>query len=276
MPSFHMDNCTSDASLIKWTANEKILHQKITKAESVVFMQNIEIYSHRGASSSALENTWPAFHKACELGVGIELDVQITKDGVVLVFHDENLKRLSGRNLRIEEIDYEKIKDLRIGKRGRRKFSADRIPLAYEVFQWAKEKTIPLNIEIKESFDVHPDGPEILAAMLEGLGHVHLSSFNAGILKKMKELKPEIETALVIKRNIKLTILEKLTWVDGVHLHKRLYSENLLHRLKEMKKTVRIYGIVGSEKVLKQPSRHLSGIITDYPGKIKEKMRLPV
>ncbi|WP_372869424.1 glycerophosphodiester phosphodiesterase [Planomicrobium okeanokoites] len=238
-------------------------------------MQNIEIYSHRGASSAALENTWPAFRKACELGVGIELDVQITKDGVVLVFHDDDLKRLGGRNLRIEEIDYEKIKDLRIGKRGRRKFSADRIPLAYEVFHWAKEKSVPLNIEIKESFAVHSEGPEILAAMLEGLKNIHLSSFNAEILKEMKQLKPEIETALVIKKKHKLQFLDKLTWVDGIHLHKRLYSEKLLIRLNDMKKKIRIYGIVGTEKVVKEPSRHLSGIITDYPGKIKEKMRLP-
>lgn len=238
-------------------------------------MQTIEIYSHRGASSTALENTWPAFRRACELGVGIELDVQITKDGVVLVFHDDNLKRLSGKNLRIEETDYEKIKDLRIGKLGRRKFSADRIPLAYEVFHWAKEKSIPLNIEIKESFASHPEGPEILAAMLEGLKEIHLSSFNADILKEMKKLKPEIETALVIKKNLKLPFLDKLTWVDSIHLHKRLYSEDLLMRLKEKKKTIRVYGIVGSEKVVKQPSQYLSGIITDYPGKIKEKMRLP-
>lgn len=238
-------------------------------------MHNIEIYSHRGASSSALENTWPAFLKACELGVGIELDVQITKDGVVLVYHDDNLKRLSGKNLWIEESDYEKIKDLRIGKRGRRKFSADRIPLAYEVFHWAKEKAVPLNIEIKESFAVHPDGPEILAAMLEGLQNIHLSSFNAEILKEMKKLKPDIETALVVKRNLTLEFLDKLTWVDSIHLHKRLYSENLLARLKDMKKTIRVYGIVGTEKAVKQPSHNLSGIITDYPGKIKEKMRLP-
>lgn len=238
-------------------------------------MHNIEIYSHRGDSASALENTWKAFRRACELGVGIELDVQITKDGVVLVYHDDNLKRLSGRNLKIAEIDYEKIKDLKIGKRGRRKFSTDRIPLAYEVFHWAKEKAVPLNIEIKESFALHPDGPRILSAMLEGLKTVHLSSFNAEILREMKKLKPDIETAIVLKRNFSIKLLDKLTWIDSVHLHKRLYSDNLLTGLKNMEKTIRIYGIVGTEKIVKQPSQNVSGIITDYPAKIIEKMRLP-
>ncbi|RAZ76703.1 glycerophosphodiester phosphodiesterase [Planococcus halotolerans] len=238
-------------------------------------MQTIEIYSHRGASSSALENTWTAFRRACELDVGIELDVQITKDGVVLVFHDDNLKRLGGKNLNIADIDYEKVKDLKIGKRGRRKFSDDRIPLAYEVFHWAKEKKVPLNIEIKESFAVHPEGPEILAAMLEGLKDIHLSSFNSGLLKEMKRLKPDIETALVVKRNFSLMLLKQLPWIDGIHLHKRLYSENLIAKLKDMEKTIRVYGIVGTEQAVKQPSQYLSGVITDYPAKIKEKMRLP-
>ena len=91
-------------------------------------MDNPAIYSHRGASADALENTWTAFRRACELDVGIELDVQITNDGVILVFHDDNLKRLTGRNLKIADINYDMIKDTRICKRGRRKMSSERIP----------------------------------------------------------------------------------------------------------------------------------------------------
>lgn len=236
-------------------------------------MDNPAIYSHRGASAYALENTWNAFLQACELGVGIELDVQITKDGVILVFHDDNLKRLSGKNLTIAEVNYDKLKDAQIGKRGRRKMSADRIPLAYEVFQWAKEKKIPLNIEMKESFAEHPEGPEILASMLDGMNDIHLSSFNPELLKKMKGLKPEIETALVFKRKFSLEHISDMAWIDSVHLHKRLYSRELLSNLKGLEKKVRIYGIAGTERLLKQLSPVICGIITDHPARIK-KMRL--
>ncbi|MFD1030688.1 glycerophosphodiester phosphodiesterase [Metaplanococcus flavidus] len=235
-------------------------------------MDNPAIYSHRGASAYALENTWTAFRSACELDVGIELDVQITSDGVILVFHDDNLKRLSGKNLKISEVNYDKIKDIIIGKRGKRKSSAERIPLAYEVFQWAKKRAIPLNIEMKESFAVHGEGPEILAAMLEGVGDVHLSSFNPELLKKMKELNPEIETALVAKRNSALEQITDMHWIDSIHLHKRLYSKDLLVNLKSVGKKVRIYGIAGREQVLKQLSPIICGIITDHPARIK-KMR---
>lgn len=236
-------------------------------------MDNPAIYSHRGASAYALENTWSAFRRACELRVGIELDLQITNDGVILVFHDDNLKRLSGRNLEIAEVDYDKVKDTRIGKRGRRKLSSDRIPLAYEVFHWAKEKAVPLNIEMKESFALHPDGAEILAAMLEGMNDIHLSSFNSELLRKMKKLKPDIETALVVKKNFSALQMVDMHWVDSVHLHKRLYSEHLLIHLKSLEKKVRIYGIAGTERILTQLSPIVSGIITDYPDRIQIKMR---
>ncbi|WP_422123187.1 glycerophosphodiester phosphodiesterase [Planococcus sp. X10-3] len=235
-------------------------------------MDNPAIYSHRGASAYALENTWAAFRRACELDVGIELDVQITKDGVILVFHDDNLKRLSGKNLNIAEVNYDKIKDTTIGKRGRRKLSTERIPLAYEVFHWARERSIPLNIEMKESFAMHAEGPETLAAMLEGMGNIHLSSFNPELLKKMKGLKPEIETALVVKRNASLASVTEMHWIDSIHLHKRLYSQELLTDLKGLGKKVRVYGIAGTERVLKQLSPIICGIITDHPARIK-KMR---
>ena len=241
----------------------------------MVYMHNIEIYGHRGASRYALENTWNAFRKACELGVGIEMDVQITKDGVVLVYHDDNLKRLSGRNLYIADTDYENIKELKIGRRGLRNFSSDHIPLAYEVFHWAKDKSVPLNIELKESFAAHPEGPKILASMLEGLQKIHLSSFNPEILRKMKTLKPDIETALIVKKNFQVKLLENMHWIDSVHLHKRLYTDKLASRLESMKKNIRVYGIVGSEQAVTRPSPHLTGIITDYPAKIIEKMRTP-
>lgn len=60
--------------------------------------RNISIFAHRGASGYALENTFKAFEKAKKMGAdGIELDVQCTKDSVLVVFHDIDLFRLTGK-----------------------------------------------------------------------------------------------------------------------------------------------------------------------------------
>ncbi|ETP67921.1 hypothetical protein G159_14995 [Planococcus glaciei CHR43] len=240
----------------------------------MIELSEVKVYAHRGASKHALENTWDAFQKAYELEVGIELDVQITKDGVVVVFHDDNLKRLAGEKRKIEEIDYQYLKEIKIGKRWKRRFSDLEIPLAYEVFQWAKEKNIPLNVEMKNSFAAHPNGPKILAAMLDGLDDFHISSFSPQLLKEMKQLMPTKEMALILKKSVPLETLRRMDWVDSIHLHRKLYSLSFLEALHEMKKTIRVYGLIGSEAAMKRIAPELKGIITDHPERITKKLRL--
>lgn len=236
-------------------------------------MSEVKVYAHRGASGYALENTWRSFQKACDIGVGIELDVQITKDGVIVVFHDDNVRRLSGKDAKIEEVDYDFLKELRIGSRWGRRFVQHKIPLAYEVFQWAKEKKIPLNIEMKSSFLSHPNGTKTLCAMLDGLRDVHVSSFHPQLLKELKQFKPSIETALKVEKNFRLQEVMQMDWVDSLHFHKRLYSKQLSDDLQKTGKKIRVYGVRGSESILKKQDPDFSGIITDYPNRIKEKMR---
>ncbi len=238
----------------------------------MILLSEVKVYAHRGASGYALENTWNAFIKACELGVGIELDVQITKDGVVVVYHDDNLRRLTGVNAEIETLAYEDLKDLRIGKKWLRKLQQHEIPLAYEVFQWAKKKNIPLNVELKESFAKNPKGPQILAAMLEGMNDVHLSSFNEQLLKKMKKLMPKTEMAWIIKKSNQVSVLHEMEWIDSIHLHKRFIGKPLYEEILKLNKKVRLYGILGSESLIDRLHPQLVGIITNYPDQVKRKM----
>ena len=70
--------------------------------------------THRGLFDENFpENTAPAFEKAIELGYGIEMDVQMTADNVLVVYHDNNLKRVCGVDKDIRELTYEEVKELR-------------------------------------------------------------------------------------------------------------------------------------------------------------------
>lgn len=238
-------------------------------------MSELRIYAHRGISAFSLENTWNAFRKVGESGVGIELDLQITKDGVVVVYHDDNLKRLSGKNMEIADVKYSYLKELKIGKRWNRKFKHHLIPLAYEVIQWAKENGVPLNIELKSSFLKHPEGPRVIAAMLEGAEDFHVSSFHPELLKDMKTLMPKVEMALIVNKKSPLALIEEMDWIDSIHLHKRLYSKKLLQSLCSIGKTVRVYDIRGWEAAVTKRSPDLTGIITDYPNRVMKKLRPP-
>ena len=68
--------------------------------------------AHRGFfdnKNGIPENSLPAFQKAVDAGLGIELDVQLSKDGYLLVFHDEDLKRMCGVDKKIRELNYAEI-----------------------------------------------------------------------------------------------------------------------------------------------------------------------
>lgn len=117
---------------------------------NIEYIRNMEITAHRGASVKYPENTFSAFIGAKELGADwIELDVQETKDGIVIVSHDSNLKRVSGVDLNIYEATYKEISKLDVGSFKDRKYSDERVPLFEEVVKWAKENNMKLNVEIK-------------------------------------------------------------------------------------------------------------------------------
>lgn len=231
-------------------------------------MSEIEIYAHRGASGHALENTWQAFELADQLQVGIELDIQMTRDGIAIVYHDDQLKRLAGTQADIHKMPYESLKSLSIRKRFKR-FGRHSIPLAFEVIDWAKKKGIPLNVELKSSVSRHPEGAEIVCALLEGAEGVHLSSFDADLLKKMKSLMPHIEIAWILKRAVQWNELENCQWLDSFHFHKRFHKPKWIEPIAEMGKPVRLYGISGHERILRKLHPSVKGIITDYPARVK-------
>lgn len=227
----------------------------------------MEIFAHRGASGHALENTWPAFKQASELRVGIELDIQLTADGIAIVYHDLQLKRLTGIKANICDLTYEELKHVAVRRRFKR-FGSQSIPLAYEVFYWAKQKNIPLNIELKSSISAHPKGPEIVAALVEGLKNFHLSSFDIELLEQMKRMLPAAETAWIIKRGSQWQQLKDYGWIDGVHFHKKFYKPKWLDPVAKMDKKIRLYGISGNEQFLRALHPSVNGLITNYPGRL--------
>ena len=110
-----------------------------------------EVYiAHRGFfdnKKGVPENSIPAFQKAVEYGFGIELDVQLSKDGYLLVFHDDNLKRMCGVDKKLREMNYEEILQYSLLN------TNEKIPLFTEVLKVIGGK-VPLIVEVKYEGDV--------------------------------------------------------------------------------------------------------------------------
>ena len=102
-------------------------------------------YAHRGLhSQEAPENSLAAFRRAMQNGYAIELDVHRSKDGRIMVFHDDDLERMTGTRGKIEDMTAEELRALRLNKSG------ERIPFLEEVLELVNGKT-PLLIELKNT-----------------------------------------------------------------------------------------------------------------------------
>lgn len=128
--------------------------------------------AHQGLhSAESPENTVGAFEAAVEAGYPIECDIVLTRDGVPIVFHDQNLRRLTGRDIAIEDVDWADIRDLQILD------SDEGIPRLADLLETVDGR-VPLMIELK-SRAIPGDLEPAVAVELDGYqGEFVITSFN--------------------------------------------------------------------------------------------------
>lgn len=142
--------------------------------------------AHRGLHGPGIpENSLPAFLGAMTQGFAIELDVHLTRDGKLAVFHDHELKRMTGVGGRIEEWDWEKLQTLRL------EGTACRIPSLPQVLDMTKGK-VPLLIEAKDETVSGRLAAALAQTLKEYQGAFLVESFNPYVLWQLKKNAPDI------------------------------------------------------------------------------------
>ncbi len=167
----------------------------------------MKIWAHRGCSLRYPENTLTSFEKAAELTdhglAGIELDIQLTKDGEMVVIHDERIDRTTDGFGFVRDYTYSELQTFHIHT-GTDK--AEHIPAFREVTDLLKSsmlKGLRLNIELKNSVYPYPGMEEKVHEFISesGLGdRIVYSSFSAKSLEKMRSLDPEVEIGILDSR----------------------------------------------------------------------------
>jgi glycerophosphoryl diester phosphodiesterase len=160
-----------------------------------------QVFAHRGASEKAPENTLAAFELAAEMGAdGIELDVHLSRDGRLMVLHDDTVDRTSSGTGTVHDMLCDELRalDVSMGIQG---FSGARIPTLDEVYALIKKTGMTVNVELKENcyengFLVIPKALE-LAEQYGLVGRVFYSSFNHYLLREMKQSAKAVQTAVL-------------------------------------------------------------------------------
>lgn len=232
----------------------------------LALFQNPTVMAHRGLSADAPENTLYAFSDAISAGADfIELDVQQTRDGVLVVMHDSNLKRTTGVNKNIWDVDYADIQNLDAGSWFDPAYANARIPTLEETLQFV-DKRARLNIEIKPtkhgSDTLEQDVAELITRY-QYTDACYVTSFSYGSLKKVKEVNPEIRTGYLM--SVAYGQFYSLKYADAFSLNKVFVTSQVVNAAHQQGKQIFAWTVNSMSEVRSLCNLHVDSIITDDP-----------
>lgn len=224
-----------------------------------------QITAHRGSSRNAPENTLSAMEAAIEeLADSIELDVQMTADGVVVLGHDANLKRVAGLNRAISSMTFEELQQLDVGSWFSEEFAGERIPTLKEVMEVCKGK-IGLNIEIKNVGKDSELPAKVVALILEqGMEEqCVITSTSLNYLKQVRELEPQLRTGYIISAAYGNFYSSEA--VDFISVRSNFVDERLMENVHAQGKGVYAWTVNTKSEMERLIMLGVDGIITDRP-----------
>lgn len=230
------------------------------------------VIAHRGASALAPENTLAAFDLAITLQAdAIELDVQLTADGHVVVFHDLTLQRTTNGVGNLHHKTLNELKSLDAGVAFDTSYQGQRIPTLDETLASFGEKTF-FNIELKNLTHPFNSLPEKVTQIVQDHNlesQVLLSSFNWFALIKAHHILPTLPTGLLIKYP------QGKVWLSGVfsaliphqsvHISFKLLTKDMINAFHRSHRRVFAYTINDPETIKKVAAWDIDGIFTDDP-----------
>jgi glycerophosphoryl diester phosphodiesterase len=226
------------------------------------------LIAHRGAAAEAPENTLAAFARALALGVdGIELDVQVTRDGVPVVFHDPTLARLTGRRRALAALVLADLRAVRIG--------GQRVPTLAEVLALVRGRAM-VQIELKAAAALVPVVRAVRRARASR--HVILASFDAAVLVAARALAPGISRMLICQEGtteVLTPVLARLA-AAGVSVdHRAIRAPGFVAALQRRHYRVWCWTVNRPSAMLRLATWGVDAILSDDPALLQSTLRAP-
>ncbi len=235
----------------------------------------VMVIAHRGFSGSAPENTMIAFKRGMEAGSDmIELDVRLSKDGEVVVIHDETLERTTSGKGRVIDLTLDELNQLDAGSKFHSSFSGERIPALREVLEMAKRKVL-VNIELKKGdygrwtiFDL----ADRTLREVENAGMVDqvlFSSFDPIALERVLKKNPTVAVAYLYNRpwNFPREVTDGQPFFT-LNCRKSVLTSKNISQAHQEGIRVGVYTLNTEEEMERFIDLKVYAIITDYPDRL--------
>ncbi len=227
------------------------------------------IYAHRGASAYAPENTKVAFEKAIELKAnGIELDLQKTKDGKIVIFHDDYIDKKSNGTGKIEEYTYQELLELDFGIWFDNKYKNEKIVLFEDFARDYLDKDLTFAIELKV-LGIEKETLEIINKY-KVHNNIYITSFLYEALANVRKIDSNIKLSWLIEDRISKENIEKLLRINGNQICPRasLVSKEDIEIANNNGLGVRLWGIDNEEIMKKVYKLNIEGMTVNFPDKL--------
>lgn len=243
-------------------------------AETTGELRKVDNVAHRGAAGYAPENTIAAFDKAVEMKADyIEIDVQRSKDGELVIIHDTTVDRTTDGTGKVKELTLEQLRALDAGSFMGEQFKGEKIPTFEEILDRYHGK-VGILIELKAP-ELYPGMEESVAQELKerNLDHpqnekIIIQSFNFESMKKMNELLPKVPIGVLtssITDTSEQALKEFSAYADYFNPHYGIVTKDLVDQVHSLGMKISSWTVRSQEAADFLLSMDVDAIITDYP-----------
>ena len=229
-------------------------------------MKEFVNYAHRGASEYCPENTLVSFYTGIYMQAnGIETDVQKTKDGILVLFHDDTVTRVTGRQGHICDYTFEQLQQFTLEKNG----ITDKIVSFEEFLKLFAFRDITFAIELKQPF-IEKEVAEMIYRY-HAENKCVVTSFDFENIKRMREYASELEIGY-LTGIVDEDVLDRLIAIGGQELcpHSSLITEDNVAKWHAEGLRVRAWGITDEDIMKKVYDCGADGMTVNFPDKLQK------
>jgi len=231
------------------------------------------VIAHRGASSEAPENTLAAFNRGLETGAdGFEFDVHMSKDGEVVVIHDETVTRTTNGSGWVRDMTRSELTALDAGSWFDIRFKGERIPTLREVLGLIADRSKLINIELKSGMVIYPHIERKVIEVLSEfdiLDKTIISSFNHYSLRMVKGVEPKVRTGILYMEGlVEPWIYASHVPADALHPAFYLVTPEIVRGAHDAGLSVNVWTVDRADDMKMMVTSGVDTVITNCPGEM--------
>ena len=230
-------------------------------------------YAHRGASQYAPENTLASFYMGWQMGAnGIETDIQCTSDGIPVLFHDDNMKRIAGLDCRICDLSYEELRIIDVGFHKGENYRGEHVPTFEEFLHHFAGKGLHLALELKQGGIEDAIVP--LIRKYCDPERTIVTSFHLDYLAAFRKLMPEMRLGY-LSGGESMELLEELKAM-GMYQYcpnAATWTEEWNRVFRDAGFSIRAWGVKDETLMRRMLAMKVDGMTVNFPDKLQEALK---